>query len=123
MGKESDNTVPGLQSLNRMVSEPYYLFHFLTFFSYFIIRTSASEVLAPHLIQHLLRRVRFSLPFALSHASLHRLLTLLLLPLSGNTNAACVRDIGCHQGSRCSNQIQFYLHFSFRVYVCLKFTS
>ncbi|KAK8473126.1 hypothetical protein PHAVU_001G063300 [Phaseolus vulgaris] len=56
MGKESDNTVPGLQSLNRMVSEPYYLFHFLTFFSYFIIRTSASEVLAPHVIQHLLRR-------------------------------------------------------------------
>ncbi|WVY90779.1 hypothetical protein V8G54_036293 [Vigna mungo] len=57
MANESgNNAVPGFQWLNRMVSEPYYLFHFLTFFSYFIIRSSASEVLAPHLIQHLLRR-------------------------------------------------------------------
>ncbi|KOM48594.1 hypothetical protein LR48_Vigan07g229800 [Vigna angularis] len=57
MANESgNNAVPGFQWLNRLVSEPYYLFHFLTFFSYFIIRSSASEVLAPHLIQHLLRR-------------------------------------------------------------------
>ncbi|XP_014502836.1 thioredoxin-related transmembrane protein 2 [Vigna radiata var. radiata] len=57
MANESgNNAVQGFQWLNRMVSEPYYLFHFLTFFSYFIIRSSASEVLAPHLIQHLLRR-------------------------------------------------------------------
>lgn len=62
MANESgNNAVQGFQWLNRMVSEPYYLFHFLTFFSYFIIRSSASEVLAPHLIQHLLRRVKFSL--------------------------------------------------------------
>ncbi|KAK7316694.1 hypothetical protein RJT34_00348 [Clitoria ternatea] len=44
------------QWLNRMVSEPYYLFHFLTFFSYFIIRSSANQVLAPHVSHHLLRR-------------------------------------------------------------------
>jgi len=70
MAKESgNNPVPGLQCLNRMVSEPYYLFHFLTFFSYFVIRSSASQVLAPHLVQHLLRRVKFYLPFALSHGS------------------------------------------------------
>ncbi|KAL2318571.1 hypothetical protein Fmac_032447 [Flemingia macrophylla] len=55
MGKES-NPVQALQWLNRMVSEPYYLFHFLTFFSYLIIRSSATQVLAPHVTHHLLRR-------------------------------------------------------------------
>ncbi|XP_061373295.1 uncharacterized protein LOC133315644 isoform X2 [Gastrolobium bilobum] len=55
MGNESkSNRV--FQMLNRMVSEPYYLFHFLTFFSYFVIRSSATHVLAPHLIHNLLRR-------------------------------------------------------------------
>lgn len=39
-----------------MVSEPYYLFHFLTFFSYFVVRSSATQNLAPHLTHHLLRR-------------------------------------------------------------------
>ncbi|KAK4274259.1 hypothetical protein QN277_017510 [Acacia crassicarpa] len=53
MGKDSPN--PG-KWLNILVSEPYYLFHFLTFFSYFIIRCSATNALAPHLAHHLLRR-------------------------------------------------------------------
>ncbi|KAG4943976.1 hypothetical protein GLYMA_17G192700v4 [Glycine max] len=57
MGKESSkDTVPVTQWLNRMVSEPYYLFHFLTFFSYFVVRSSATQILAPHLTHHLLRR-------------------------------------------------------------------
>ncbi|KAH1119165.1 hypothetical protein GYH30_047810 [Glycine max] len=57
MGKESSkDTVPVTQWLNRMVSEPYYLFHFLTFFSYFVVRSSATQNLAPHLTHHLLRR-------------------------------------------------------------------
>ena len=46
-----------MEFLNIMVSEPYYLLHFLTFFSYFIIRTSATSVLSPHHIHHLLHRV------------------------------------------------------------------
>jgi hypothetical protein len=45
-----------MEFLNIMVSEPYYLLHFLTFFSYFIIRTSATSVLSPHHIHHLLHR-------------------------------------------------------------------
>lgn len=49
-----------------MVSEPYYLFHFLTFFSYFVIRTSATQLLAPHVTHHLLRReIQTLLVFAL----------------------------------------------------------
>ncbi|XP_020208448.1 thioredoxin-related transmembrane protein 2 [Cajanus cajan] len=61
MGKESSsssssNPVQVFQWLNRMVSEPYYLFHFLTFFSYLIVRSSATQVLAPHVTHHLLRR-------------------------------------------------------------------
>lgn len=54
MGK--DGGTPA-QWLNLMVSEPYYLFHFLCFFSYLVIRTSPTQVLATHLAHHLLRRV------------------------------------------------------------------
>ncbi|KAI4380148.1 hypothetical protein MLD38_006370 [Melastoma candidum] len=39
-----------------MVTEPYYLLHFLTFFSYLPIRASASLVLSPRLLDLLLRR-------------------------------------------------------------------
>lgn len=39
-----------------MVSEPYYLFHFLAFFSYFVVRTSATSVLSPFIIDRLLHR-------------------------------------------------------------------
>ncbi|XP_019447489.1 PREDICTED: thioredoxin-related transmembrane protein 2 isoform X2 [Lupinus angustifolius] len=56
MGKES-NSIDPIQLLNGMVSEPYYLFHFLTFFSYFVIRFNfASQLLDSHIIHHLLRR-------------------------------------------------------------------
>ncbi|XP_029130389.1 thioredoxin-related transmembrane protein 2 [Cajanus cajan] len=71
MGKESSssnssNPVQVFQWLNRMVSEPYYLFHFLTFFSYLIVRSSATQVLAPHVTHHLLRReIQTLLVFAL----------------------------------------------------------
>ncbi|XP_012570636.1 uncharacterized protein [Cicer arietinum] len=58
MSKESSSgsNVPVLKWMNQMVSEPHYLFHFLTFFSYLVIRCSAIQVLEPHLILNLLRR-------------------------------------------------------------------
>lgn len=46
-----------MEWLNQMVGEPYYLSHFLAFFSYFIVRSSASHVLSPHIIQLLFYRV------------------------------------------------------------------
>ncbi|XP_057466910.1 uncharacterized protein LOC130756419 [Actinidia eriantha] len=42
--------------LNQMVSEPYYLFHFLAFFSYIPVRCSAAQVLSPQFSSHLLHR-------------------------------------------------------------------
>ncbi|XP_021276557.1 thioredoxin-related transmembrane protein 2 isoform X2 [Herrania umbratica] len=42
--------------LNQMVGEPYYLTHFLAFFSYFIVRSSASLALSPHITQLLFYR-------------------------------------------------------------------
>jgi len=42
--------------LNLMVSEPYFLFHFLAFFSYLVVRGSATPVLFPHLTHNLLHR-------------------------------------------------------------------
>ncbi|KAK7260726.1 hypothetical protein RIF29_27004 [Crotalaria pallida] len=64
MGKESSSNP--MQWLNAMVSEPYYLFHFFTFFSYFVIRFNfVSHLLAPHLLALLLRReIQWLLVFA-----------------------------------------------------------
>ncbi|KAM4087353.1 hypothetical protein ACJW30_10G171700 [Castanea mollissima] len=45
-----------MEWLNQMASEPYFLSHFLTFFSYFILRTSTTSLLSPHLTHHLLHR-------------------------------------------------------------------
>ncbi|KAB1204346.1 Thioredoxin-related transmembrane protein 2 [Morella rubra] len=45
-----------MEWLNMMVSEPYYLSHFLALFSYLIVRSSATPLLSPHLSQLLLRR-------------------------------------------------------------------
>ncbi|GFP96705.1 thioredoxin-related transmembrane protein 2 [Phtheirospermum japonicum] len=42
--------------MNRMVSEPYYLLHFLAFFSYIPLRCSAAQVLSPLRSAHLLHR-------------------------------------------------------------------
>ncbi|KAJ4825091.1 hypothetical protein Tsubulata_035206 [Turnera subulata] len=68
MEKRRNNRNP-LEWLNLMVSEPYYLLHFLTFFSYFIIRTSATAVLAPHITRHLFyREIQAILAFALLFA-------------------------------------------------------
>jgi len=70
MSKEnSSNNIQVLKLLNQTVSEPHYLFHFLTFFSYLVLRCSASQVLAPNLTQNLLRRVTLSL-FSISRRSL-----------------------------------------------------
>ncbi|XP_077217917.1 thioredoxin superfamily protein isoform X1 [Tasmannia lanceolata] len=42
--------------LNLMVAEPFYLFHFLTFFSYFIVRSSATQALSSQFSDRLLHR-------------------------------------------------------------------
>ncbi|WCJ29513.1 Thioredoxin superfamily protein [Euphorbia peplus] len=39
-----------LEWLNLSVSEPYYLFHILLFFSYFVLRTSSFPYFTPHLL-------------------------------------------------------------------------
>ncbi|XP_015884906.1 uncharacterized protein LOC107420456 [Ziziphus jujuba] len=50
------NQSRGVECLNVMVTEPYYMFHFLAFFSYFVIRTSTAHLLLPHIAHHLLHR-------------------------------------------------------------------
>ncbi|KAB2629637.1 thioredoxin-related transmembrane protein 2-like [Pyrus ussuriensis x Pyrus communis] len=55
-----------MKLLNAIVSEPYYLLHFLTFFSYLVLRTSAAHVLSAHITDHLLHReIRAALTFGL----------------------------------------------------------
>jgi hypothetical protein len=51
--REEANHLKAMELLNEMVSEPYHLLHFLAFFSYFVIRTSAAQILSPQ-ITHLL---------------------------------------------------------------------
>ncbi|XP_022730407.1 uncharacterized protein LOC111285303 isoform X2 [Durio zibethinus] len=55
-----------MEWLNQMVGEPYYLSHSLAFFSYFIVRSSASHVLSPH-ITHILfyREIQAILAFSM----------------------------------------------------------
>ncbi|XP_022157869.1 thioredoxin-related transmembrane protein 2 isoform X2 [Momordica charantia] len=50
--QKQNNFRPG-EWLNLMVSEPYYLSHFIAFFSYFVIRSSATRILSYN-ITHLL---------------------------------------------------------------------
>ncbi|KAL4332083.1 hypothetical protein GQ457_07G044780 [Hibiscus cannabinus] len=45
-----------MEWLNQMVGEPYYFSHFLAFFSYFIVRSSAANVLSLQTTQLLLHR-------------------------------------------------------------------
>ncbi|GLU01455.1 hypothetical protein SLE2022_187620 [Rubroshorea leprosula] len=45
-----------MELLNQLVSEPYYLLHFLAFFSYFVVRSSASSILSPQITQLLFYR-------------------------------------------------------------------
>ncbi|KAB2629488.1 thioredoxin-related transmembrane protein 2-like [Pyrus ussuriensis x Pyrus communis] len=55
-----------MKLLNAIVSEPYYLLHFLTFFSYIVLRTFAAHVLSAHITDHLLHReIRAALTFGL----------------------------------------------------------
>ncbi|THG13683.1 hypothetical protein TEA_007422 [Camellia sinensis var. sinensis] len=51
-----NNQYDPITMLNQMVSEPYYLFHFLAFFSYIPVRCSASQIISPHFSSHLLHR-------------------------------------------------------------------
>ncbi|PIA64746.1 hypothetical protein AQUCO_00100308v1 [Aquilegia coerulea] len=45
-----------LDWINLMVSEPFYFFHFLAFFSYFVVRISSSHILSSEFATHLLHR-------------------------------------------------------------------
>ncbi|KAI3706801.1 hypothetical protein L6452_24776 [Arctium lappa] len=69
MGKKGKNTTNNETSVDpiqyyditmnilfTMVSEPFYLFHFLTFFSYFSIRFSTSQLFSPQFAGNLLHR-------------------------------------------------------------------
>lgn len=59
---QSDKQLNSITLLNQMASDPYYLFHFLAFFSYIPVRCSASHVLSPPFSSYLLHRV-FHPPF------------------------------------------------------------
>lgn len=54
--QERSNFRPG-EWLNLMVTEPYYISHFLAFFSYFVIRSSANHILFYNITHLLLCRV------------------------------------------------------------------
>ncbi|KAF7115194.1 hypothetical protein RHSIM_RhsimUnG0061900 [Rhododendron simsii] len=53
---QSDKQLNSITLLNQMASDPYYLFHFLAFFSYIPVRCSASHVLSPPFSSYLLHR-------------------------------------------------------------------
>ncbi|CAI9755675.1 unnamed protein product [Fraxinus pennsylvanica] len=55
MSQSSNNWNP-MKSINCVISEPYYLLHFLAFFSYIPVRCSASNVFSPLRSSHLLYR-------------------------------------------------------------------
>ncbi|XP_050364994.1 uncharacterized protein LOC126783553 [Argentina anserina] len=52
---EKKQTKP-MELLNEVVTEPYHLLHFLAFFSYFVVRTSAAPILSPHITSRLFLR-------------------------------------------------------------------
>ncbi|KAA3489999.1 thioredoxin-related transmembrane protein 2-like [Gossypium australe] len=58
-----------MEWLNQMVGEPYYFFHFLAFFSYFIVRSSASNVLSPQITQLLFYRISNFLILGIGNSS------------------------------------------------------
>ncbi|CAA0838517.1 Thioredoxin superfamily protein [Striga hermonthica] len=55
--RSADSEMSSSNWMNRMVSEPYYLLHFLVFFSYIPVRCSAACLLSPLRSAHLLHRV------------------------------------------------------------------
>ncbi|EEF45854.1 thioredoxin-related transmembrane protein 2 [Ricinus communis] len=54
--KRNSGSCNPMEWVNKMVSEPYYLFHFLAFFSYLVVRISSSSLLSPPIAHHLLYR-------------------------------------------------------------------
>ncbi|XP_038710260.1 thioredoxin-related transmembrane protein 2 isoform X2 [Tripterygium wilfordii] len=51
--------------LNQILSEPYYIFHFLAFFSYIVFRSSSNAAVSPRITAHLLNReIQAGLAFA-----------------------------------------------------------
>lgn len=55
------NRSKAVECFNLMVTEPYYMFHFLAFFSYLVFRSSTAHLLLPHINHHLFYRVLLSL--------------------------------------------------------------
>lgn len=53
---QSDKQLSSITLLNQMMSDPYYLFHFLAFFSYIPVRCAASQVFSPLFSSYLLHR-------------------------------------------------------------------
>ncbi|GAV65530.1 hypothetical protein CFOL_v3_09045 [Cephalotus follicularis] len=45
-----------LRVVTQMASDPYYVYHFLAFFSYFIVRTSVTSLLSPRITHRLFHR-------------------------------------------------------------------
>lgn len=76
--------------LYAIVSEPYYLFHFLTFFAYFSIRITTSNP------QYLLHRVSHIFSLFLNHT---RYWSLNFPLISGTSSACCFCHVGCCQGT------------------------
>lgn len=62
--KKEAEADPKMEAMKQVVSETYYLSHFMAFFSYFVVRSSAAAVLSPHIIHHLFYRVTYHLPFS-----------------------------------------------------------
>lgn len=55
-GSSDDGINNGIEMINKLISEPYYLLHLLTFFSYLPVRFAASQFLSPHFTSHLFHR-------------------------------------------------------------------
>ncbi|PON67833.1 Thioredoxin-like fold containing protein [Parasponia andersonii] len=55
-----------VQWLNLVVTEPYYMFHFMAFFSYLVVRTSSAKVLIPTITHRLIyREIQAALAFGI----------------------------------------------------------
>lgn len=90
-----------MEWLNQMVSEPYYLCHFLAFFSYLPVRTSASLALSPHISHLLVYRVGYSL----------------FVCKQFMTTAAC---LGCYIVENCSSMQEIQGILAFLVLTAIK---
>lgn len=90
---------------NKTMSEPYYVFHFLLFFSYIPIRCAASNVISPSRASLLLRRVIIHDFCIFVFVYGDWTLNLIVSPScfvywTGNTSGGYVLYIDCYKGNR-----------------------